>query len=78
MANNDTETTPYEKARELTEKALDAFKDNDNSKAAELIDEARRVDENAVRDVHETLEEDASSEHDPAKLNKDFQNPDRG
>jgi phosphate uptake regulator len=77
MTNNDIETTPYEKAREITEKALEAFKDNDDSKASELVDEARRVDENAVRDVHETLEEDASSEHDPAKLNKDIENRDR-
>ena len=68
-ANNEMDTTPYEKAREITEKALDALKDNDDAKPGELIDEAKRVDENAVKDVQEMLEEDASSEHDPAKPN---------
>nr|WP_294525049.1 hypothetical protein [uncultured Rhodopila sp.] len=72
MANDETETTAYEKAREITEQALDALKDNDDAKAGELIDEAKRVDENAVKDVQEMLDEDASSEHDPAKLNEDM------
>ncbi len=78
MANNDTDTTAYEKAREITEKALDALKDGDDAKAGELIGEAKRVDENAVQDVHEMLEEDASSEHDPAKLNEDIAKHGRG
>ena len=77
MANNDTETTRYEKARQITEKALEALKENDEAKAGGLIDEAKRVDENAVRDVHEMLEEDASSEHDPAKLNEDIEDQNR-
>lgn len=78
MANNDTDTTDYEKAREITEKALDALKDNDEAKAGKLIDEAKRVDENAVTDVQEMLDEDAASEHDPAKLNEDLAKQNRG
>jgi hypothetical protein len=38
--------------------------------AGKLVNEAKAVDETAVRDVAEELEEDASSEHDPAKLNQ--------
>nr|WP_294552801.1 hypothetical protein [uncultured Rhodopila sp.] len=78
MADNETETTDYEKAREITEKALDALRDNDDAEAGRLIEEARRVDENAVEDVQEMLEEDASSEHDPAKLNEDIAKQNRG
>ncbi len=72
MANDDENTTPYEKARDLTEKALDAFKENDEAKGAELIDEAKRVDANAVEDVQEMLDEDASSKHDAARLNREL------
>ena len=72
MATDDKDTTPYEQARVITEKALDAYKDNDDAKGNALIDEAKRVDENAVEDVREVLEEDASSEHDPAKLNREL------
>nr|WP_294513071.1 hypothetical protein [uncultured Rhodopila sp.] len=78
MANDESETTAYEKAREITEKALDALKENDDAKAGELIDEAKSVDENAVLDVQEMLDEDASSEHDPAKLNEDIAKRSRG
>ena len=78
MANEDSETTDYEKARELTEQALDALKDNDDAKAGKLIEEARRTDDNAVQDVQEMLEEDASSEHDPAKLNENIARQNRG
>jgi hypothetical protein len=78
MANSETESTDYEKAREITEKALDALKDNDDAKAGKLIEEARRVDENAVQDVQEMLEEDADSEHDPARLNEDIAKQNRG
>jgi Tfp pilus assembly protein PilF len=79
MANDENaDTTPYEKARAITEKALEAFKNNDDAKADKLIEEAKRVDENAVEDVREMLEEDASSEHDPAKLNSEIAKNNQG
>jgi hypothetical protein len=63
MANKD-----YDKARELTEKALDAYVDDDQDKGDKLVEQAKSVDKTAVEDVNSELEEDASSEHDPSKL----------
>lgn len=60
----------YDRAREMTEKALDAFVEGDEKTGAKLVEQAKGVDEAAVRDVHEELEEDAASEHDPDKLNR--------
>jgi hypothetical protein len=68
----DESATPrsYDRARELSEKALDALVDGDEKAGAELIDQAKGVNEDAVRDVHNELEEDAASEHDPKKLSQ--------
>ena len=70
MTNPDTDSNAYDKAQEITEKALDAYTKNDPKTGDKLIEEAKSVDETAVRDVHEMLEEDAASEHDPEKLNE--------
>jgi hypothetical protein len=60
----------YDRAREMTEKALDAYVEGDNKTGGKLVEQAKGVNEAAVRDVHEELEEDASSEHDPGRLNQ--------
>lgn len=70
MANPDTDSNAYDKAQEITEKALDAYVKNDTETGDKLIEEAKSLDETAVKDVHDMLEEDAASEHDPAKLNE--------
>ncbi|MDB5400005.1 MAG: hypothetical protein QOF70_903 [Acetobacteraceae bacterium] len=69
MSNNESAAPKsYDHARELTEKALDAFVEGDEKNGTKLVEQAKGVNESAVRDVHEELEEDAASEHDPAKL----------
>ncbi|MBS0639138.1 MAG: hypothetical protein U1E70_29785 [Acetobacteraceae bacterium] len=60
----------YEKARDLTEKALDSYVESDDARGDELVEQAKAVNEKAVRDVQDELEEDAGAEHDPAKLQK--------
>jgi len=58
----------YDRAREMTEKALDAFVEGDEKTGGKLVEQAKGVNETAVRDVQQELEEDAASEHDPEKL----------
>lgn len=60
----------YDEARDLSEKALDAFVEGDEDKAAKLVEQAKATDPQAVKDVVQELDEDASSEHDPAKINE--------
>lgn len=69
-ANENSEPKSYDRAREMTEKALDAYVEGDEKTGEKLIEQAKSVNEQAVRDVHEELEEDAGSEHDPKKLNE--------
>lgn len=79
MAKNEsTASGSYDRAREMTEKALDAYVEGDEKAGAELVEKAKGVNEAAVRDVHQELEEDAGSEHDPKKLNESAskKNPD--
>jgi hypothetical protein len=61
----------YDQARDLSEKALDAFVEGDEDKAAQLVERAKATDPQAVKDVAQELEEDADSEHDPAKINEE-------
>ena len=71
MPNNENAAPKsYDRARDMTEKALDAFVEGDEKTGAKLVEQAKGVNESAVRDVHEELEEDAASEHDPAKLSQ--------
>jgi hypothetical protein len=67
---NDDSAAPksYDRAREMTEKALDAYVEGDDKTGGKLVEQAKTVNEAAVRDVHQELEEDAASEHDPEKL----------
>ena len=62
----------YDQARDLSEKALDAFVEGDEDKAAKLVDQAKTADPQAVKDVVQELDEDAGSEHDPAKINQEL------
>ena len=59
----------YDKARDLAEKALEEFVDGNENKAAKLTEQAKKTDPQAVEDVVRDLDEDADSEHDPAKIN---------
>lgn len=70
--SNDESAAPksYDRAREITEKALEAFAEGDEKSGAKLVEQAKHVNEAAVRDVHEELKEDAASEHDPEKLSQ--------
>ena len=60
----------YDRAREVAEKALDAYVEGDEKKGGELVEQAKNVNEAAVRDVQDELEEDAGSEHDTEKLSQ--------
>lgn len=64
----------YDQAREISEKALEAFVDGDEDKAGKLVEQAKATNPQAVKDVAQELDEDAGSEHDPAKLNEDLGN----
>lgn len=50
----------HEKARDLTEQALDALVEGDEAKADGLIDKAKKLDPSAVVEVVEDLDEDAA------------------
>jgi hypothetical protein len=62
----------YDEARDLSEKALDAFVEGDEDKAAKLVEQAKATNPQAVKDVAQELDEDAGSEHDPAKINEEL------
>jgi len=62
----------YDEARNLAEKALDALVDGHEDKAAKLVEQAKATDPQATKDVAQDLDEDAGSEHDPAKLNTEL------
>jgi len=69
-----TEEKKYDQARKLSEKALEAFVDGDEDKAGKLVEQAKATDPQAVKDVAQELDEDADSEHDPAKINAELGN----
>lgn len=50
----------HEKARELTEQALDKLVEGDEAAADKLISEAKKLDITAPQEVLEELDEDAS------------------
>lgn len=58
----------YDQARGLSEKALDALVHGDD-KAGKLVGQAKGINPQAVKDIVQELDEDAASEHDPAKIN---------
>ena len=64
------ESKSYDRARKMAEKALDAYVEGDEKTGGKLVDQAQGVNEAAVRDVHDELQEDEASEHDPGKLSQ--------
>ena len=53
----------HETARQLTEDALGAMVKGDQQKADELVEQAKRTDSSAVKEVIQDLDEDAGSDH---------------
>ena len=56
----------HDKALDLTEQALDAMDQGDEKKAAQLVDQAKKLDSSAVAEVVQDLDEAASSSVKPA------------
>jgi hypothetical protein len=66
MAGN----TNYDKARELTEDAMKKAVEGDDKGAEALGQKASATNPQAVEDVFQDLDEDATADHDPKKLNE--------
>ena len=62
----------YEKARRLAEDALKKTVEGDDASAEKLAEKAKATNQQAVEDVLQELDEDASSEHDPQKIKEDL------
>jgi len=73
--SENTASKSYDRARELTEQALDAYVEGDEKTGSKRVEQAKGINEAAVRDVQQELEEDAGSEHDPNKLNQSISKP---
>lgn len=50
----------HEKARDLTEQALEQYSKGNPQEADKLVEEAKRIDRSAVEEVVRELEEDAA------------------
>ena len=57
----------HEKARDLTEQALEALDQGKDAEADKLIEQAKKLDPSALTEVVEDLDEDAGSDPDAAK-----------
>ena len=57
----------HEKARDLAEDALGALAKGQEGKADRLIEEAKKLDESALEEVVQDLDEDAGSDPDAAR-----------
>lgn len=66
----DDSSDKHETARQLTEDALGAYVEGDRKKGDEMVEEAKRTDTSAVKEVLEDLDEDAGSNHSVPKENK--------
>jgi hypothetical protein len=62
----------YDKARGLAEEALKKTVEGDDTSAEKLAEKAKATNQQAVKDVLQELDEDASSEHDPQKIEEDL------
>lgn len=51
----------HDKARDLTEQALDKLEQGDGKAADTLIEKAKSLDESAVKEVVDDLDEDAAT-----------------
>jgi hypothetical protein len=61
----------HEKARDLAERALDDLAQGRGREADRHIDQAKKLDEGALREVVQDLEEDAGSNPDAVKDRQD-------
>lgn len=61
------DTDKHEKARDLTEQALDKLEAGQDRAAETLIEKAKRLDETAVAEVVEDMDEDAADRGEAAK-----------
>jgi hypothetical protein len=66
------DTSSYDKARDMAEQALKKTVEGDNETAEELAQKAKATNQQAVEDVLHDLDEDASSEHDPLKIQEEL------
>lgn len=57
----------HERARDLAEDALGALAEGKEGRADQLIEKARKLDESALTEVVEDLDEDAGSDPNAAK-----------
>jgi hypothetical protein len=62
----------YDQARKLAEDALKKTVEGDDKTAEKLAQKAKATNPQAVEDVLQDLDEDASSEHDPEKINEEL------
>ena len=62
----------YDEARGLAEEALKKTVEGDDASAEKLAEKAKATNQQAVEDVLQDLDEDASSEHDPQKIREDL------
>ena len=62
----------YDIARGLAEDALKKTVEGDDASAEKLAEKAKATNQQAVEDVLQELDEDASSEHDPQKIKEDL------
>jgi hypothetical protein len=62
----------YDKARALAEDALKKTVEGDDAAAEKLAEKAKAINQLAVEDVLQDLDEDASSEHDPQRIREDL------
>ena len=67
-----TDEQGYDKARKLAEDALKKTVEGDDASAEKLAEKAKATNQQAVEDVLQELDEDASSEHDPQKIKEDL------
>ena len=60
----------HEKARDLGEAALGKLAEGQEAEADQLIEEAKKLDESALKELVQDLEEDAGSDPDAAKTSE--------
>jgi hypothetical protein len=71
QGNTDDDNGKHEKARELAEDALGALAEGREDKADRLIEEAKKLDESALEEVVQDLDEDAGSDPKAAEKQPD-------
>jgi hypothetical protein len=70
MSEQSPKDQKHETARQLTEDALGAYAEGDQKKGDKMVEEAKRTDTSAVKEVIEDLDEDAGSDHSVPKENR--------